>query len=228
MAIESEAALTCHNAFGAHGGRRHIPLRRKIMKLLTALALALLSASAMQAETPLFGFQGTVTKPSGDVGDSEWMDGKVGLGIGVHAMFPMVGGAAIVPRIDYTVYKNDWTRDANINEEAKIKILSGGADFQYYFSGFANQGFFVLAGLGYASGHFDSSYSYNGLNLSVSATKGAVYLQGGLGVQFTPYMGVQVSYQSLKFTDVETTYLGFTTRQDISSPSVQASFVMHF
>jgi len=198
------------------------------MKQITVLSLVLLASTMMPAQTAMFGFQATVAKPSGDVGDRNWIDGKLGVGLGAHALIPLRGGGALVPRIDYTMYKNDWTSDAQVREEEKINILSAGMDFHYYFSGQANEGFFVLAGLGYASGKFDSSYSLNGLDMSVSATKGAIYVQGGLGVQFNPLMGIEFSYQSLTFSDVETTYLGFTSRQDVSSPSLRASFVMHF
>ena len=198
------------------------------MKHVSALFLTLLAASTLNAQDNKFGFQATVSRPAGDVGDSDLMDGRLGYGLGLHGLIVLGGGVAIVPRIDYIAYKRDWTRNAVINEDEKVNILSGGADFHYYFGGEANQGFYVLGGVGYASGKFESTYSSNGLVLSASATKGAIYLQGGAGVQFNPNIGVECSYQTLTFSDVETTYLGYTSRRDVSSPSLRASLVLHF
>ena len=121
----------------------------EIMKHLTAFTLALLAVAFAQAEDTRFGFQATVSKPSGDVGDTDWMDSKLGYGVGLHLLVDLGGGGAIVPRIDYTMYKNDQTIGTFITQDARLKILSGGADFHYYFSGEASQGFYVLGGLGY-------------------------------------------------------------------------------
>lgn len=198
------------------------------MKHLTILALALLAASAVHAEDVRFGVQATVSQPSGDFGNKDWMDSKLGLGVGLQAVIHLEGGAAIVPRIDYMTYKNDRTIGAWINEDAKINILSAGADFQYYFSGKVSQGFYLLGGLGYARGDFNTSYSSNTVTMNVNGTKGALYLQGGVGIHFTPNFGLEARYQSIKFSDVETTFLGITARQDVSCPSLQASVVFRF
>lgn len=199
------------------------------MKHLTIIALALLAASSFaQAEDTRFGLQATVSKPSGDVGDENWMDGKLGYGIGMHLLVDLGGGIAIVPRIDYTIYKNDRTIGGLVKEDANLKILSGGADFHYYFGREASQGFYVLGGLGYASGKFETEYSSPLIVLSADGSKGAFYVQAGAGIQFTRNFGVEVRYQSLEFKDVDTTVMGLTSRQDVSCPSLQASVVVRF
>ncbi len=199
------------------------------MKHFTAISLALLAASSFaQAEDTRFGFQATVSKPAGDVGEKDWMDSKLGYGIGLHLLVDLGGGGAIVPRIDYTMYKNDRTIGSFITEDARLKILSGGADFHYYFSGEASQGFYIMGGLGYASGKFENEYASPVIILNSDGSKGAFYIQAGLGLQFTRNFGVEVRYQSLDFKDVDTTFLGLTSRQDVSCPSLQASFVMRF
>jgi len=198
------------------------------MKHITIVALALLATSAVHAEDVKFGIQAIVSQPSGDVGNKDWMDSKLGLGVGLHGIIHLEGGAAIIPRIDYVAYKNDRTISTWINEDAKINILSAGADFQYYFSGEVSRGFYILGGLGYARGDFKTSYSSNTITMNVDGTKGALYLQGGVGIHFTPNIGLEARYQSIKFTDVETTFLGITARQDVSCPSLQASVVFLF
>lgn len=198
------------------------------MKLLTPLAMSLLIATTLSAQDAHFGLQATVSKPSGDVGNKDWMDSKLGYGIGVHILIPLSDGIAIVPRIDYTMYKNDRTIDPFISNNEKVKILSGGADFHFYLSGKVSKGFYFLGGLGYARGSFNSSYAATGLTLTTDGTKGALYLQGGIGVNFTPSIGIECRYQSIQFKDVETTYLGYTATQDVSCPSLQASLVLRF
>jgi len=198
------------------------------MKHLTAFAFALLTVTAMQAQESRFGFQATASQPKGDVGNQDWMDSKIGYGVGVHVLADMGGGFALVPRADYTVYKNDRAVDAFIDQNDKVRILSGGLDFNYYLSGETSHGLYFLAGAGYASAKFDTTYVSGSESLNAAGTKGALYLQGGLGMQFNPHFGIECRYQSIKFKDVETTFLGVTGMQDVASPSLQASLVFRF
>lgn len=198
------------------------------MKHLTVFALALMAASSIHAGDVRLGFQATVAQPSGDVGNQDWMDSKLGFGVGLHALIDLGGGAALVPRLDYTAYSNDRRVNALVQEDAKVRILSGGADFHFYLSGRASEGIYLLGGLGYARGQFNSTYSNSLVSMDAEGTKGAIYLQGGVGVNFTPHVGIECRYQSLKFTDVETTFLGYTAQQDVSCPSIQASLVLRF
>lgn len=197
------------------------------MKYLTAFALALLTVSAVQAEGTRFGFQATVTKPSGDLGDSKWMDGEYGYGVGLHLLVDLGNGLAVVPRVDYTLYKNDRTVGL-FNEDARLKILTGGADVNFYLSRETGKGLYFLGGLGYASGKFESNYTGPLIDLNSDGSKGAFYLQAGAGIQFTPNVGVEVRYQSLDFKDVDTNMLGFSSREDVSCPSIQASLMVRF
>lgn len=201
------------------------------MKILTALALSLLAVAPMRAGDGKFGLQATASRPSGDVGDANWMDGKLGFGVGVHGLIPLGGGVALVPRADYTIYNQDGKLPGSgglVNQDEKIRILSAGADFHYYLGGEPGLGFYLLGGLGYARGKFDGTYAALGIETSVDATKDAPYFQGGLGVQFNEHVGVEVRYQSLEFRNVESKLLGVTSKQDLSCPSLQASLVVRF
>ena len=203
------------------------------MKLITAFALALLAGSALQAgDHNGFGFQATVSKPSGDFNGKDWLDGKYGYGAGIHGLLDLGGGFAIVPRFDYNVYKHDQTITGTlglVSEEAKIQVLSGGADVNLYLSGEASKGIYILGGAGYARAKFERTYTPDAIPGSVAETKGGLYLQAGVGVNFTPNIGLEFRYQELKFKDVETTVLGVTSsKEDISCPTIQASLVLRF
>jgi hypothetical protein len=198
------------------------------MKNLTVLALALLAVTTVHAQESRFGVQGTITQPMGDVGNKDWMDSKLGLGVGVHVLVDMGSGFALVPRADYTIYRNDRAVDAFVDQNDKVRILTGGMDFNYYFSGTTRQGFYFLAGAGYASATFDTAYVSGDTSVTATGTKGAPYLQAGLGLQFGPHFGVECRYQTIKFKDVETTFLGVSSQQDVTAPSVQASITVRF
>jgi len=193
--------------------------------LLTAATLTLLTGTLAQAADSKYGFQLTVSKPQGDLKKS--IDDKLGLGLGLHALVDLGSGHALVPRLDYVQYKKDYTYTSlgapNLEIQVKHTILTLGADYEYFFGAKANQGFYVLAGLGYAKLKFDFTYS-DDPNESGSETEASYYLQGGCGYQFTSNMGAELRYQHLKFTDVDPDYPGF----DFSTPSIQASFVVRF
>jgi len=189
---------------------------------LIGLTLIATGASA-KADDLKIGFQATLSKPQGDLGNSDWMDGKMGYGVGVHALIDLQNGHAIVPRLDYTMYKRSLT-ESGIDFDIKSNILTIGADYNYYVGGKANEGFYVTAGLGYANGEFKIDNAF----LPISATKGTLYLAAGAGYMFTPNIGAELRYQSAKFTDVETTVLGETVKGDVSAPSINASLVVRF
>lgn len=170
--------------------------------------LTMLGASTMQAADTTFGFQITASKPQSDLDD--FVDGKIGYGGGIHALVDLSNGHGIVPRIDYTVYK-----ESTHNLETKFSALNIGADYNYYISQRTGEGFYLLGGLGYSSGKFETSY----VTLSSSETKGALYIQAGLGMTFTKNVGAELRYQHVNYSfEGETMF----------APSVQASFFLRF
>jgi len=196
--------------------------------VLAATTLVVLSGVAARAEDAKIGFQLTLTSPKGDMGDQ--LDNKIGYGLGVHGLFDLGSGNAIVPRLDYVTYKRSGTSGGALTWDVKDTILSIGADYNYFVGGKTNQGFYLAGGLGLASGKFETTVSMLGASSTVSVTKGSLYLQAGVGYQFTPNMGAELRYQSLKFSDVEANVdgLGTAGSADISAPSIQASFTVRF
>ena len=188
--------------------------KEKCMKLtritFATAALVVLAGTAVKAQDPRWGLQLTVAKPSGDAGDSKRFDGKIGYGLGANCLIGLGGGHAIVPRLDYIMYKR-----SEGNVELKANVVSLGADYNYYMSGKANEGFYVAAGLGYSS----AKWEITNPGSSYSESKGALYLQGGAGYMFTPNMGAAVTYQSVKYA---------FDAGDVTAPNIQASFIFRF
>lgn len=202
----------------------------KTSRILLVLA-ALAASGAARAADGHFGLQATLAMPQGDLGDKDFLDGQMGIGLGASFQIPLSNGQAITPRLDYTTYRK--TRDVvsnglTVGLENKATLIALGADYQYFTGGKVNSGFYLLGGLGYVSGKFEITASAMGLSLGTSATKGTAYLQIGGGYQFTRNMGAELRYQSAKFTDVESTIGTQTVKGDISAPSFQASFTYRF
>jgi hypothetical protein len=179
--------------------------------VLSAAFLMLLGASTVQAAETAFGFQVTLSKPESDLDDA--MDGKTGYGLGVHALVPFANGHAIVPRVDYTVYSNSVDTD----REVKFYAATIGADYNYYFSRRAGEGFYLMGGLGFASGKYEYTYD----TATNSETKGTLYFQGGLGMAFTPNLGLELKYQHMKFSFEDAT-------EKLATPSLQLSLFVRF
>ena len=187
---------------------------------LAAVALATFTGVA-QAQDFKFGGQVTLSKPQGDIGKTDALDGKLGYGLGLHGMLDLKGGHAIVPRLDYTMYKkSDWQGEAGL--EFKVNDLKIGADYNYYISGKASEGFYVLGGLGYSSFKWEASMG----PASINETKGALYLAVGAGYMFTQHVGAELRYTHAKYTGVGSS-LG-VPGEDQTGPAINASFLFRF
>jgi opacity protein-like surface antigen len=199
----------------------------KLSRISLAAIAALSLSGVAQAQDVNFGAQVILSQPQGDLGDSDLMDGKMGFGLGFHALVDLKGGHAIVPRLDYVTYKRSEAV-LGVDFDYKANILTLGADYNYYINGKANEGFYVLAGLGFASGKFEMTNSFMSA-LNVSSSKSTLYFQVGAGYMFTPNVGAELRYQSAQFSDVDVNVGGYTVAVgDLSAPSIQASVMFRF
>jgi len=176
--------------------------------LLPILAASFLVALPASAQEVRYGFQATLAKPEGDL--STAMDGKVGLGLGIHALIDLKGGHALVPRLDYTTYKHSLN-----GLDESVKVLSLGADYNYFTGGKANAGLYLLGGLGYASTKDELSFPGG----SAQETKGSLYVNLGAGWDFNTHVGAEIRYNHSTISE---------STGSISAPSVQASLVIRF
>ena len=116
-----------------------------------ALVAILASGMALSAQEIKFGFQAGIASPMGDLKTA--VDSKTGFSVGANMLIDMGSGFAIVPRLDMTQFKSDIDGcDLKFTTTAVI------VDFNYFVSGKANNGFFLLAGLGYSSNKSEVFY----------------------------------------------------------------------
>ena len=186
---------------------------------LALVATTLLAAGAAQAQDFHPGLQLTVSQPQGDLGDKDQVDMKTGYGAGIHVMIDLKGGHALVPRLDYTMYKNSQDVAPGISVDTKVNILMLGLDYNYFISHKANQGFYLDAGLGYGSAKFEAG----AMGVSFSDTPNAVYVAAGLGYMFNPNVGAELRYTSAKY---EPEFAG--TKMSATCPAINASVVFRF
>lgn len=175
--------------------------------LATAAAL-MICAPAAQAQEVAFGAKATVSVPLGGEGNKQFLDHKVGAGVGVAASIPVSKAGALVPRIDYTMYKNEDYRDA------KAQVLKVGFDYDYYFSGKANKGLYAGVGVGEGATEFQQAGR-------VKSNQNDGYYAAQVGSMFTKHLGAELRY----------TYTEYKTRSfryEVDAPSLDASFIYCF
>ena len=201
------------------------------------IALGILSVSSKAADLR-FGLSATVSKPGGDIGNDAHLDGKLGYGLGASLQVDLGEGWAITPRVDYTTAKRSryWGKsfagvDFVGSSEMKADTYLLGADASYHFRGVTQDGFYALAGLGYASTRLKNSgyasATAGAITLGRAAamfdeseTKGSVYAAIGMGYDFTRHLGAQLRYVAL------TKYKG--AGEELTGPSLNASFIVRF
>ena len=195
----------------------------KSTRLAFAAVVALaLPGTAISAQDLRFGGQITIAKPQSDFDTA--MDGKLGYGLGVHAFLPFSNGHALVPRIDYLQCKRSGHAEfaaTSIDWENKWTLLTVGADYNYFVSGKANHGFYLLGGLGYLSWKASVTATVIGADpvAPESFSTGTIYLDAGVGYAFTPNLGAELKYNHAKIT---------VDGEEGKIPSIQASFVFRF
>lgn len=152
--------------------------------------LALVAAPAFAQDTH-FGLQGGIILPQGDFKDV--VDSKIGFGIGVHVAIDFKGGHVLRPRLDYTTTQGTLS-ELGLSIDNKVTVTTLGADYNYFVSGKATEGFYLIAGLGYANTKLASSFQ----GLSASKTEGAFAMAFGAGYQFTPNLGSALRYTTTR------------------------------
>ncbi|MGA2081408.1 MAG: outer membrane beta-barrel protein [Holophaga sp.] len=155
----------------------------KALAMVSGVVLAIQGSPLLQAQDLAFGGKFTVSDPMGDFGDSGFLNNRLGYGVGLQLAIPVPGGA-LVPRADYTAYKNSG------NYDARAQMLQVGVDYDYYFNHQGFAGPYVGAGLGYGSTEFKQNTVPNGLDDSPNN----IFYAGQLGFMFTHNLGVELRY----------------------------------
>jgi len=178
--------------------------------VLSGLGLALLGTSALQAQTQSLdlGVRVTASVPKGDLGDKNFLDNKVGYGGGVHLAIVVPGGA-LVPRVDYTTYKN--------RGDAEAKMLQAGVDYDFYFRRMDNTGPYLGVGAGYGSTKFNQASTH------LNDTPNNIFYAGQAGYMFTRHLGAEVRYT---YAEYKPHFDG--PRPTYNSPTWNASLILQF
>lgn len=152
------------------------------MRLRNILPLVALLAAPAFAQDVHFGLSAGVNKAMGDAKDLGF--DKIGLGIGVDLGIEFKGGHVLRPRLDYTKTSHKDFSDVT------LATTTFGVDYNYFVSGKAAEGFYLIAGIGRAN----TKVEYPGGSDSES---GMAYA-AGFGFNFTQLVGANLRYTSAK------------------------------
>ena len=182
--------------------------------ILAIAAVLMIGAGAAQAQDMHIGGQITASVPLSTVGDSRYLDNKLGLGIGINMVAPigfLPVGTAFEPRLDYAIYKDCGNRDTT------LKTFKAGVDVDYYFSKKVNKGFYAGVGAGFGVAEFDQ-------NRRLDCNENDGYYAVQVGDMLTKHMGVELRYT---YTQYKPKFLN-GTRPEIDCPTLDASFIYRF
>jgi len=160
----------------------------------TFISCLFLLAVPASAQDTRYGFAIGLAFPQADT--NQLVDHKLGYAVGGQIALPLGDGHVLRPRLDLSVV----TR--NTDQGSSLSVTTGcvGADYNRFVSGRANEGFYLLVGLGYAVttlSHTDLRFSpYN--NLQSSQDQNAIALAAGLGYQFNRTYGADLRYTTTK------------------------------
>ena len=151
---------------------------------ISLLALAL-ATSGLLAQDVKFGVQAQANLPMGDLKDA--VDSKMGVGVGVHAQFPLASGMAIRAHGDF----NTWSESDVLTVTSKVSNLTLGGDFLFFVEGKETSGVYFLGGLSmirwsYEKKDFSGKHNYDSTHLGLAV---------GLGYQWNTTFGTEARYQ---------------------------------
>lgn len=176
----------------------------RLRNVIPALALVAAPAFAQDAH---WGVSVGLTNPMGDVKDAGF--DKIGLTLGVNCGVEFKGGHVLRPRLDIarTTHKDD--------SDLSLNTTHLGFDYNYFVSGKAAEGFYLIAGLGYSN----TKIEYSSGSITASESKGAMGLAAGMGFQFTPLVGAD-----LRYTTTKPSFYGETVSNNAVNVSVTFRF----
>lgn len=157
-----------------------------------------------------FGLKLTASAPEGDLGSRDFLDNKLGYGLGLHLAIPFPGGA-LVPRADYTEYKN------NASNNARARMLQVGVDYDFYFDRQQYTGPYLGIGAGYGSTKFEQDTPH------LNDTPNNIFYAAQAGFMFTTHVGAELRYT---YAEYKPHFSG--PRPTYNSPTWNASFILQF
>lgn len=156
--------------------------------------------STLPAQDLHFGLQAGLSIPQADVKDL--VDKKMGATGGFNVGLEFLGGHVVRPRLDYT-----WDKGTVDEVDTTNTTLFVGVDYNFFFSGKASEGFYVLASLGYAN----TKMEFSSGPLSINDNQSAFAWGAGAGYQFTHLMGAEARFTSTRPKDMLSNLVGTST-----------------
>jgi opacity protein-like surface antigen len=186
------------------------------MRLRNILPLVALLAVPAVAQDAHFGFSVGLSSPMGggsstDISLKDAVDSKIGFTAGVNVGIEWQGGHVLRPRLDYTHHNGDAFGVSGA--DVTVNAFQLGADYNYFVSEKASDGFYLLVGVGYAN----TKVSGNGVGNSDN--KSAFAWGAGVGYEFTPMVGAELRYGS-----THPDFTGTTLKNDTLNLSVTFRF----
>ena len=161
------------------------------MNHLSRLAAALLAVTtlggpgACAADTSV-GLQAGVMQPLGDL--KTFTANSAGVAVGAHLLVDLGAGQTVRPRLDFVSYPGKVGH-------FKLTQFSGGVDYVYFLQGAARAGGYLVAGAGLASNNYET------FQPAFARADVNPYLALGAGWQINAGWGVEVRYNSSRYTD---------------------------
>jgi hypothetical protein len=180
-----------------------MPRPDRAVAALVAAALAV-AGGPLEAEPVEWGGQVALALPQGDLNGGHWLHGNIGLGGGLHALWPLNEGHAFRLRVDGAwLPRNPLVlRDAPVDREsAKVRLLSAGVDYNY-FPAIHPEGPYLIVGLGYGRIQCDGVTVAAAGPWPGSQRASAPVAALGLGSRWTPHLGGELRFSSATFKDL--------------------------
>ena len=175
---------------------------------LLTFGCALLATGSLQAQG--LGVRVTASLPEGDFGNGTFLSNQVGYGVGAHLAIGVPGGA-LVPRADYTVYKNAG------NGNARANMLQAGIDYDFYFTRGDNVGPYLGVGAGYGSTKFQQDTP------QFNDTPNNIFYGAQLGCMFNHHLGTELRYT---YAEYKTHFSGSVPNW--TAPTLNLSLILQF
>jgi opacity protein-like surface antigen len=192
------------------------------MRLRNILPLVALLAVPAMAQDAHFGFSVGISSPMGggsdqtnfsDISLKDGVDKKIGFTLGANVGIEWQGGHVLRPRLDYTHHNGDAFGVSG--NDLTVNSFQLGADYNYFVSEKASDGFYLLVGVGYAN----TKVSGNAVAGASTTSKSAFARGTGVGYEFTPMVGAELRYGS-----THPDFSGTTLKNDTLNLSVTFRF----
>jgi len=191
--------------------------------MAASLLFAACVASAASAQELRYGAQATFALPVGDAGAKDFLNHRPGLGLGLHGIWNFYPRMALMPRIDFTLYRRDIGGNGLFSipyrEAFTLNDIKIGVDYNIVFS---NPAIYGIAGLGYSS--FDWAISTD--TVLARENRGTIYFSLGIGYTMLEHFLAELRYTHASYSGVGSSS-GFNGKT-LTAPALSLSLLWRY